>query len=593
MSEEKEDRILRLLEQIDIRLQRLERTLGSNPLVHREREREVEREPIPASTPAPPPVRLAPPHPSAESAPRPEQKPDDTETTALVLGYIAIAALFVGLAYFLHWAVLSGVLSPIAAVLSGVGCGLALMAVGEMARGPYARFGHLLHGGGLALVYVALYVGWLRYEALSDVQGITATSAVTAVAMALAVWRNAVLTAVLASVGGYTTTLLIGLAEGQEIVFLTYLLVLNAGVLGVSLRQRWPGFTLGALFAACVCLAGHLLPRFTHEVTPLDATMLAYLTFYFFEFVAAASIPVVRKAEGTRDVEVTVFFVATAAYYAGCWLLVFAKDEWRVWLGAFTFCLALLLYFVSWLLRESSGESEGLSLLAKGLSLALFTAAIPIQFSGAVPAVLWAAEACALLWSGLREERARIRLAALSIATLTVLRVLVVDSSLTWHPWFNDRLVAYLAGISMCAFFAVTFRRYQQAVIYEKVLPVAFGVSACALGIIASSLEVWDYFIVLRKDPLMAQAMLSIVWAVWGMAIVIYGASRMSPAARWSGLALFGLAASKLLLADLPKMGEGYLALSFIGIGVLLLVAAWFYFRSAIRAKGSGTGATS
>ncbi len=572
MAEEKEDRILEFLERLDERLKRIESALYP--------ERPAWAAKITRQPRAEQPVFIAPPPLPKTPAPVPQPaQQENTELTALVLGYFAIAALFAGLGYFLHWSVETKVLTATAGMAVGVAAGLLLMLAGEAARGIYARFGHLLHGGGLALIYVALYYGWLRYAALTDVQGIVFTSLVTAGAMGLAIWRNALLTAVLATIGGYTTAYVLGVADKQEQLFLIYLLVLNAGVLGVAIRQSWPAFTLSSLIAATACGIAHIAPRFVPESSAMDQPLFIFMTLYFLEFLAASCFSAAREPEKEHDWEIAVFFLTGAFYFLGCWGLLFLKVDWQPYFGSFTFSLAVFFFGLGWTLRQTRPKLETLTLLGYGIGVTLLTIAFPVQFSGAVPTIFWAAESCAVLWIGFRLAHQRAVIAALVLSALTITRMLFIDSFAQWHPWFNDRLVAYIAATAMCVFFIQGHREINRR------MTVIYAVFANGLGLLASSMEVWDYFSELRHDKLLAQAMLSIVWALWGLGLIGFGAGKMNPAVRWSGISLFALAAAKLLLSDLPMMGEGYLALSFSGTGVLLLLAAWLYFRSAIRSK--------
>ena len=74
-----------------------------------------------------------------------------------------------------------------------------------------------------------------------------------------------------------------------------------------------------------------------------------------------------------------------------------------------------------------------------------------------------------------------------------------------------------------------------------------------------------------------AQVGISILWAVIGVAVFIVGINRGSPAARLFGLALLTLTTAKVFVYDLASLDAAYRVLSFIGLGLLLLLGAYAY----------------
>lgn len=83
-----------------------------------------------------------------------------------------------------------------------------------------------------------------------------------------------------------------------------------------------------------------------------------------------------------------------------------------------------------------------------------------------------------------------------------------------------------------------------------------------------------DLGAVMQADGL--QAALSIVWATLGVA-AMFGGARNGKRAIWvAGAALMGIVVVKLLLVDLGNTGTVSRIVSFIGVGVLLLVIGWF-----------------
>jgi uncharacterized membrane protein len=83
-----------------------------------------------------------------------------------------------------------------------------------------------------------------------------------------------------------------------------------------------------------------------------------------------------------------------------------------------------------------------------------------------------------------------------------------------------------------------------------------------------------DYYAIMRSDGV--QAALSIVWATLGVS-AMFGGARSAKRAVWvAGAVLMGVVVGKLFLIDLGSTGTVARIVSFIGVGVLLLVIGWF-----------------
>jgi uncharacterized membrane protein len=76
-----------------------------------------------------------------------------------------------------------------------------------------------------------------------------------------------------------------------------------------------------------------------------------------------------------------------------------------------------------------------------------------------------------------------------------------------------------------------------------------------------------------------AQVALSILWASLGFCAFGFGVVRGRALARIGGLALLCLATLKVFIFDLAALDTSYRVLSFVGLGVLLLVSSYTYQR--------------
>ncbi len=157
---------------------------------------------------------------------------------------------------------------------------------------------------------------------------------------------------------------------------------------------------------------------------------------------------------------------------------------------------------------------------------------------------------------------------------------------------FNARFATYLALIA-CMVAALLAARGRAATVGEQETTVLaiLAVAANAYAIIALSLEFWDYFgrsAVLGVDSHLAQHLaLSLLWTLYASALILAGVKRQSALLRWQALVLFGLAVAKVFLYDISYLDRFYRIVSFLILGVLLLVVSFFYQKKISRERST------
>ncbi|THF63314.1 DUF2339 domain-containing protein [Pseudothauera rhizosphaerae] len=84
----------------------------------------------------------------------------------------------------------------------------------------------------------------------------------------------------------------------------------------------------------------------------------------------------------------------------------------------------------------------------------------------------------------------------------------------------------------------------------------------------------WDIDLLLASR--LVQAALSIFWTLIALAVMVAGARRTQRAPWIAGAVLMGVVVGKLFLVDLSNVGGIERVVSFLGVGVLMLVIGWF-----------------
>lgn len=156
--------------------------------------------------------------------------------------YAGIGSLILGVSYFIKFAFDNGWVSEPLRVVTGLLAGAALIAGGQrFAQRGLAFFGHALSGGGLVVLYVAIYAALHAYGLILPTTAFAAMLGVTVLGTWLADRHRSQVLGALALLGGFLTPALVGGREDHQVVLFLYNALLLAGALALLVRHGWAG----------------------------------------------------------------------------------------------------------------------------------------------------------------------------------------------------------------------------------------------------------------------------------------------------------------------------------------------------------------
>jgi hypothetical protein len=118
----------------------------------------------------------------------------------------------------------------------------------------------------------------------------------------------------------------------------------------------------------------------------------------------------------------------------------------------------------------------------------------------------------------------------------------------------------------------------------------AHAIAYAALGALGLWIASFEVDRALAGSPMAAQAGLSVVWALYGVALVVLGFARRAKAARYAGLALLTITVGKVLVIDLATIETVWRVVSFFVSGLLLVGTSVLYSRLSPRLLAGSPG---
>jgi uncharacterized membrane protein len=160
-------------------------------------------------------------------------------------------------------------LPPAGRLAIGFVAGGMFLAAGSYARGRLDNwFSEGLTGAGLGIFYLSIWTGAQSYYLLNFEVAFALMAITTMVGVGLAVYYDAVSLSALSTLGGFLTPALLNSSggAGSALPFMTYVSLLNIGILLVSLFKRWNGIVWLSFVATFLLVSGWALSSYNEAL---------------------------------------------------------------------------------------------------------------------------------------------------------------------------------------------------------------------------------------------------------------------------------------------------------------------------------------
>jgi len=270
---------------------------------------------------------------------------------------------------------------------------------------------------------------------------------------------------------------------------------------------------------------------------------------------------------------------ALAYFAASYWLLNPIRHEYMGLLAAGIGGLHLALAKSLW--KPANRAALG----ATAIALFFVTLAVPIQFSGFRVTIAWAVEGAIFTWIAALFGSRGLTAASVFVLALAFLRLYTLDawiynSTSSYSLIVNARFLTF--AVSAAAFLIAarftTIKEFAATACIAGHLTLLFGLALELSGWVDRSVAEASSHGVLTVG-------ISLLMALYAVALVTLGAVTRTPINRMLGLGLIAIVVAKLYLLDVWDLGRIFRITAFLALGALLLAVSYLYsrFRPAIE----------
>jgi uncharacterized membrane protein len=561
--------------------------------------------PLPApSPPGPIPERSTftpiPPGRGAAVIPRKLQPDLESRIGSHWLNRIGIAALLIGVSYFLKFAFENNWIGPAGRVTIGLIAGIAIVIWSERFRlKGYKAFSYSLKAVGIGTLYLSLWAAFHLYSLIPSSVAFLMMLVVTAATSVMALSQDAQILAAFALIGGFTTPLLLSTGQNKELALFTYVSILDLATLVLVTFKPWRRLLVMSYAGTLILYLAWYLSFYSRSQLALT---LDFATLFFAIFAIAPLITLQPDGENAllATIPAVLAFINAGVYFLESYVMI--EEVSKVNMAWFALALAAVYIFLSRQVHTrklSRSASDILYFLHLAVAIGFITVAIPIRLDAHWITIGWFIEAGVLLWIGNRVHSDFLNAFALGALVLGVARLLLIDNFHTTQLIFNLRMATYAVAIAVLG--AVAWyggkREDDTAHAVAAIALVALNV----LALIALSREIYDYYarqMISIRTPvnqwrgaysdfhnleIARDFTYSALWMAYGAMLMVVGFLRRSAFVRWQALILIAVTIVKVFVYDFSQLDREYRIFSFIVLGVLLLAISFVYQRDWLQ----------
>lgn len=152
---------------------------------------------------------------------------------------IGILALIVGIGFFVKFAIDNNWINETFRTILGVITGFGLWAIAYKLRDAYRNFSSVLAGGGFAICFVSIAIGYNFYKLMPSWLTFSFLVLLTAMMIVISVKFDRRELTIIAIIGGYVAPFMSAGENGSTVTLLAYTTILNAAMFLVCIKKNW------------------------------------------------------------------------------------------------------------------------------------------------------------------------------------------------------------------------------------------------------------------------------------------------------------------------------------------------------------------
>lgn len=504
----------------------------------------------------------------------------------LLIAGVVLTVLAVG--WFLKYSFEKNWVTPAGRVAMSYLTAMAFLGFGEFFRRKnVAAFGLYLIGGGIATLYFSTFAAFQIYQLLSQAPAFGLMVLVTVLAGCLALAYNTKWLAVLGLIGGFLTPVILGTGEDNQMVLMTYMVILNAGILSIAFFKQWRLLNYLGLFFTWTLFSGWFFSHY--EIHKFWRTII-FLNIFFgiYAFVPFAYHVVKERSEKLLGIGL----ITPNSFAALGFSFAIIRERFQVeYVSIITIAYAAVFLWMAWMIYRRHRENLEAYVMMLGKAMLFLVLTIPILFSANWITFFWGIQAAVLLWASIKLKNKYLYISFSLLLMLTLFKFIFYDYPEVFH--FRLSSVKFIKGYSRLFIerfitSAIVLGSLFQSSRMISRQDASTGLTGGKDAVLCWSLFGITLFCVLNIEtgtffhdylPTARFAAISVLWALFSIGLMVLGFMKNVSVLRQCAIGLFAATMIKVFFVDMANVSTPYRIISFLILGLMLITASYLYYR--------------
>ena len=360
----------------------------------------------PAEKPTEKPVITAP------TAPKPQfpapktnlpKQPSDLEKIIgeSWINKIGILIVVIGVAIGAKYSIENELISPLTRIILGYLVGIGLLGFGIKLKPKFEGYSAVLVSGAISIFYFITYFAYSFYDLIPQALAFVMMLIFTAFTVFTAIKYNRVVIAHIGLIGAYAVPFLLSSGSGRVDILFSYMLIINLGILFISIKKDWKSLHYSAFFFTWMIYGSWFADKsFDSGLQGYEALGIGFATAFFLVFYGVSLFNNIISKEKLDKVNIILILLNSFIYFGFGFGIFNGHSILDSYLGLFTLFNAAIHFAVLFFIKSKKLADSTLFYSTLAMVFTFITIAIPIQLDGNWVTLMWTAQGTILFWLG-------------------------------------------------------------------------------------------------------------------------------------------------------------------------------------------------
>jgi putative membrane protein len=314
---------------------------------------------------------------------------------------IGILIVVIGVAIGAKYSIENELISPLTRIILGYLVGIGLLGFGIKLKPKFEGYSAVLVSGAISIFYFITYFAYSFYDLIPQALAFVMMLIFTAFTVFTAIKYNRVVIAHIGLIGAYAVPFLLSSGSGRVDILFSYMLIINLGILFISIKKDWKSLHYSAFFFTWMIYGSWFADKsFDSGLQGYEALEIGFATAFFLVFYGVSLFNNIISKEKLDKVNIILILLNSFIYFGFGFGIFNGHSILDSYLGLFTLFNAAIHFAVLFFIKSKKLADSTLFYSTLGMVFTFITIAIPIQLDGNWVTLMWTAQGAILFWLG-------------------------------------------------------------------------------------------------------------------------------------------------------------------------------------------------